>query len=215
PGKRTNPARPPRGARAGETRAPDARAPPGATEAGPPIRVGLKLPQPAPPRFSLRLKIFLAAAALILIAIGGAIAISAVRARRVADEKIADDLKKSGPAWESFQQNRYGELHRALGVIVSNPGLIGLMTKDPLDPASTIDTLKTEPASGARAAFLLAADRQAVAFARTDKPLGYSANLSAVPTIAGALAGDDTQGIWYSGGRLYHVVAAPVLEGGS
>ncbi|HKF41463.1 MAG TPA: protein kinase [Thermoanaerobaculia bacterium] len=193
----------------------EARLPPGATQTGPPVRVGLKLPPPAPPRFSLRLKIFLAAAALILIAIGGAIAISAVRARRVADEKIADDLKKSGPAWESFQQNRYGELHRALGVIVSNPGLIGLMTKDPLDPASTIDTLKTEQASSARADFLLAADRQAVAFARTDKPLGYSANLSAVPTIAGALAGDDTQGIWYSGGRLYHVVAAPVLEGGS
>src|SRR5437762_12094057 len=87
---------------------------PGATETGPPVRVGLKLPPPAPPRFSLSLKIFLAAAALILIAIGGAIAVSTYRARQVADAKIADDLKKSGPAWESFQQNRYGELHRAL-----------------------------------------------------------------------------------------------------
>src|SRR5262245_11716233 len=193
----------------------EARGPPGATEAGPPIRVGLKLPPPAPPRFSLRLKIFLAAAALILIAIGGAIAVSAVRARRVADEKIADDLKKSGPAWESFQQNRYGELHRALGVVVSNPGIISLMTLDPLSPATTIDTLKAEQASSARADFLLAADRQGVAFARTDKPLGYSANLSGVPTIGGALAGDDTQGIWLSGARLYHVVAAPVAEGGS
>ena len=42
----------------------------GATEAGPPVRVGLKLPPPAPPRFSLSFKIFLAAALLILIAIG-------------------------------------------------------------------------------------------------------------------------------------------------
>jgi hypothetical protein len=73
--------------------------------------VGLKLPPPAPPRFSLRLKIFLAAALLILIAVGGAIAVSTYQARRVADAKIAEDLKKSGPAWESFQQNRYGELH--------------------------------------------------------------------------------------------------------
>jgi eukaryotic-like serine/threonine-protein kinase len=189
--------------------------PPGATESGPPLRVGLKLPKPAPPRFSLRSKIFVAAAVLILTAIGGAVAISTYRARLVADEKIAADLKKSGPAWESFQQNRYGELHRALGVIVSNPGLIGLIANEPRDPKSTIDTLKTEQASSARADFLLAADRQAVVFARTDKPLGYTADLSAVPTIAGALQGEDTQGIWVSGSRLYHVVGAPVVEGGS
>ena len=187
----------------------------GMTEAGPPVRVGLKLPPPAPPRFSLSFKIFLAAALLILIAIGGAIAISTYRARAVADAKIADDLKRSGPAWESFQQNRYGELHRALGVVVSNPGIISLMTLDPLSPATTIDTLKAEQASNARADFLLAADRKGMVFARTDKPLGYTANLSSVPTIAGALGGEGTQGIWLSGGKLYQVVAEPVVEGGS
>ncbi len=193
----------------------DTRRIPGATETGPPVRVGLKLPPPAPPRFSLSFKIFLAATLLILIAVGGAIAVSTYRARRVAEAKIADDLKKSGPAWESFQQNRYGELHRALGVIVSNPGIISLMTKEPLDPATTIDTLKTEQASSARADFLLAADRRGMVFARTDRPLGYSADMSSVPTIAGALGGEGTQGIWLSGGKLYHVVAEPVVEGGS
>jgi serine/threonine-protein kinase len=187
----------------------------GATETGPPVRVGLKLPPPAPPKFSLSFKIFLAAALLILIAIGGAIAVSTYRARRVADAKITDDLKKSGPAWESFQQNRYSDLHRALGVVVSNPGIISMMTTEPLDAATTIDTLKTEQASSARADFLLAADRKGIVFARTDKPLGYSADLSSVPTIAGALAGEGTQGIWLSGGKLYHVVAEPVVEGGS
>ncbi len=193
----------------------ETRPTPGATETGPPVRVGLKLPPPAPPKFSLSFKIFLAAGLLILIAVGGAIAISTYRARRVADAKITDDLKKSGPAWESFQQNRYGDLHRALGVVVSNPGIISLMTTDPLSPATTIDTLKTEQASSARADFLLAADRKGIVFARTDKPLGYSADLSSVPTIAGAIAGEGTQGIWLSGGKLYHVVAEPVLEGGS
>src|ERR1700738_746697 len=67
---------------------------------------GLTLPPPRPPRFSLTLKSFFAAALLILIAVGGAIAISAYRARGVADAKIEEDLKKAGPAWESFQQNR-------------------------------------------------------------------------------------------------------------
>ena len=87
----------------------------GRTGTGIPIR-GLKLPPPEPPRFSLTLKIFSAAALLILIAVGGAIAISAYRARSVADAKIDEDLKKAGPAWESFEQNRYAGLQRALEI---------------------------------------------------------------------------------------------------
>ena len=37
------------------------------------------------------------AALLILIAVGGAVAVSAYRSRAVADAKIAEDLKKTGP----------------------------------------------------------------------------------------------------------------------
>src|ERR1700757_1099745 len=79
---------------------------PGATSEQIPVR-GLKLPPPEPPKFSLSLKVFLAATLLILVAVGGAIAISAYRARQVADAKIREDLKKSGPAWDSFQATRY------------------------------------------------------------------------------------------------------------
>jgi serine/threonine-protein kinase len=175
---------------------------------------GLKLPPPEPPRFSLTLKIFAAAALLILIAVGGAIAISAYRARRIADAKIEEDLRKAGPAWESFQQNRYAGLQRALAVVVNNAGIISMMTSD-VDPATAFDTLKNEQASGARADFLIAVNPQGTAFLRTDKPLPYSADLSRVPTISGALEGEKTAGIWLSGGKLYNVVAAPVLEGGT
>ncbi len=181
---------------------------------------GLKLPPPEPPKFSLTFKIFLAAAFLIAIAVGGAIAISTYRAREVADTKIDEDLKKSGPAWEAFQQSRYAELHRALAVVVSNPGIIALLgTPDPAtgrpDAATVFDTLKREQASSARADFLVAVGPSGAAIARTDKPLPYTADLSSVPTIAGALQGEQTEGIWLSGGKLYHVVAAPVLEGGT
>jgi HAMP domain-containing protein len=178
------------------------------------IRVqGLKLPPPAPPRFSLTLKIFAAAALLILIAVGGAIAISAYRARQVADEKIAADLTKSGPAWESFQSTRYAALHRALAVVVNNPGIIALL--DEGDPNTILDTLKTEQASNAKADFLIAINGAGTAFARTDRPLPYAADFSGVPTVAGALAGEARDGIWLSSGRLYNVVAAPVVKGGS
>ena len=178
-----------------------------------PIR-GLKLPPPKPPRFSLTLKIFLAAALLVLTSVGGAIAISAYRAREIADAKIDEDLKKAGPAWESFQQNRYAGLQRALAVVVNNAGIISMMTSD-VDPATAFDTLKNEQASGTRADFLVAVNPRGQAFLRTDKPLPYSADLSRVPTISGALEGEKTSGIWLSGGRLYNVVAAPVLEGGT
>jgi serine/threonine-protein kinase len=181
---------------------------------------GLKLPPPEPPRFSLTLKIFLAMALLILIAVGGAVAVAAYRARQVADAKIDEDLKKAGPGWESFQQNRYDELHRALAVVVNNAGTISMMstlvpeTGEP-DPATVFDTLKREQASSARADFMIATNPRGVALARTDRPLPYSVDLSSVPTISGALQGAQTEGIWLSGGRLYHVVAMPVLEGGS
>ena len=190
-----------------------------ATETAPPdtatqIRVqGLKLPPPAPPRFSLTLKIFAAAALLILIAVGGAIAISAYRARQIADEKIDADLTKSGPAWESFQSTRYAALHRALAVVVNNPGIIALI--DEGDANTILDTLKTEQAANARADFLIAINPAGTAFARTDRALPYAADLSRVPTVAGALAGEPKDGIWLSSGKLYNVVAAPVVKGGT
>ena len=190
------------------------RATPRPTMQPPPPGGGLKLPAPEPPRFSLSFKIFLAAALLILIAVGGAIAISSVRSRTIAGAKIADDLKKAGPAWESFQRNRYEELHRALGVIVNNAGIISLIAET--DAGTIYDTLKREQASSAHANFLIAIDPTGTAFARTDKPLPYSRDMRAVPTIAGALQGEgDAEGIWLSDRKLYHVVAAPVLQGGS
>jgi len=199
-----------------------------ATEAAPAAGVtsgelalkGLKLPPPEPPKLSLTVKIFLMAAFLILIAVGGAVVVSAYRSSAVADAKIAEDLKKSGPAWESFAQNRYAELQRSLAIVVNNAGTISLMstlvpeTGRP-DPATVFDTLKREQASSARADFLVATDPTGVALARTDRPLPYSTDLSGVPTIAGALQGEQTEGVWLSGGKLYNVVAAPVLEGGT
>ena len=181
---------------------------------------GLKLPPPEPPKFSLTLKVFAAAALLILVAVGGAIAISAYQSRAVADEKIKADLSKAGPAWESFQDGRYSALHRALSLVVTNPGIISMMsTPDPdtgeLDPATVFDTLKREQASAAGADFLLAVDSEGIGFARTDKPLPYVVDFKGVPTIAGALGGEPKEGIWLSGGRLYHVVSQPVLEGGT
>src|SRR5262249_57553149 len=113
---------------------------------------------------------------------GGGIGMCAYGGRRVADEKIDADLSKSGPAWESFQATRYAALHRALAVVVNNPGIIALI--DEGDPNTILDTLKTEQASNARADFLIAINGSGTAFARTDRPLPYAADFSGVPTVA-------------------------------
>src|ERR1700687_3985520 len=176
-----------------------------------PVR-GLKLPPPEPPKFSLTIKIFLAAALLILIAVGGAIAISAYRAKRVADAKIEEDLKKSGPSWDSFKATRYSELQKTLAVVVNNAGIIGLMGQP--DQPLVFEALKKDQASSEHANFMIAVHPEGIAFARTDKPLPYSVDLRAVPTIKSALEGAEIPGIWLSNGKLYQVVAAPVLEGG-
>jgi serine/threonine-protein kinase len=197
------------------TRPPTTLPPTGAgTTSDAPIRArGLKLPPPEPPKFSLTLKIFLAAALLILLALGGAIAISTMQARQIADRKIEADLKKAGPSWEAFQETRYTDLQRALAVVVTNPGIISLFAEG--DVATIHNTLKTEQASNAKASFLLAADPQGLAFARTDRaPDWQGADLSKVPTIAGAAQGEQTRGIWLQGQKLFHVVAAPVQQEG-
>src|SRR5437660_1206109 len=54
-----------------------------------------------------------------------------------------------------------------------------------------------------------------IAFARTDRPLPYSRDMRGVPTVSSALQGEAAEGIWLLDQELYHVVAAPVLEGGS
>ncbi len=130
----------------------------------------------------------------------------------MADRKIEEDLKKSGPSWDSFQATRYGELQKTLGVVVNNAGIIGLMAQP--DPPTVFEALKRDQASSAHADFMIAVDPEGIAFARTDKPLPYSVDLRGVPTIKFALDGSQKEGIWLSGGKLYHVVAAPVLEGG-
>ena len=98
---------------------------------------GLKLPPPEPPEALADAQDLPRGGLLILIAVGGAVAVSAYRSRAVADAKIAEDLKKAGPAWESFQQNRYAELQRALAVVVNNAGIISMMTSE-VDPGDGV-----------------------------------------------------------------------------
>lgn len=162
------------------------------------------------PRFSLTLKIFLSVAVLVFLALGAAVEISSYRVRAIAEESSRKALSRARDAYDNFQEDRYEKLHRALRPIVDNSGFKALL--DEGDPATIANSLKEDQASAAGADFLIVTDPRGVSIVRSDKR-EWRHDLTESALVRKALAGDETQGIWYSEGKLYHAVAAPVLVG--
>jgi eukaryotic-like serine/threonine-protein kinase len=162
------------------------------------------------PRFSLTLKIFLAVAILLFLALGAAVEISSYRVRAIAEESSRKALSRARDAYDNFQEDRYEKLHRALRPIVDNSGFKALL--DEGDPATIANSLKEDQASAAGADFLIVTDPRGVSIVRSDKR-DWRHDLTESALVRKALAGDETQGIWYSEGKLFHSVAAPVVVG--
>jgi len=162
------------------------------------------------PRFSLTLKIFLAVAILLFLALGAAVEISSYRVRAIAEESSRKALSRARDAYDNFQEDRYEKLHRALRPIVDNSGFKALL--DEGDPATIANSLKEDQASAAGADFLIVTDPRGVSIVRSDKR-DWRHDLTESALVRKSLAGDETQGIWYSEGKLFHAVAAPVVVG--
>jgi len=162
------------------------------------------------PRFSLTLKIFLAVAILLFLALGAAVEISSYRVRAIAEESSRKALSRARDAYDNFQEDRYEKLHRALRPIVDNSGFKALL--DEGDPATIANSLKEDQASAAGADFLIVTDPRGVSIVRSDKR-DWRHDLTESALVRKALAGDETQGIWFSEGKLFHAVAAPVVVG--
>jgi serine/threonine-protein kinase len=164
------------------------------------------------PRFSLTMKIFVSVAALVFFALGGAVAISWYRARSVAESSIRKALSRVKDAFDNFQDDRYQKLHQAVRIVVDNAAFKGLVAEG--DPATLANNLKEDQASAIHANFLIITDPQGISVVRTDKG-DWRHDLSNSPMIKKALERSDAEGIWYSDGRLYQAVAAPVVSGES
>ena len=174
------------------------------------------LPVPDPPtrnerpKFSLTLKIFLSVAALVFLALGAAVEISSYRVRTIAEQSSRRALARAKDSYDNFQEDRYEKLHRALRPVVDNAGFKA-MVADP-DEATIYNNLKEDQASATGADFLIVTDPRGISIVRSDKR-EWRHDISDSALVRRALEGAETQGIWYSEGRLYHAVAAPVVSG--
>ena len=162
------------------------------------------------PRFSLTLKIFLSVAILVFVALGAAVEISSYRVRSIAEASSRKALARAKDAYDNFQEDRYEKLHRALRPVVDNSGFKALV--DEGDPATISNSLKEDQASATGADFLIVTDPRGVSIVRSDRR-DWRHDLTDSTLVKKALEGSETQGIWYSEGKLYHAVAAPVVVG--
>jgi HAMP domain-containing protein/predicted Ser/Thr protein kinase len=162
------------------------------------------------PKFSLTLKIFLAVAALVFLALGTAVEISSYRVRSIAEQSSRKALTRAKDSYDNFQEDRYEKLHRALRPVVDNSGFKALVHEG--DAATIFNSLKEDQASATGADFLIVTDPRGVSLVRSDKK-EWRHDLSDSALVRKALDGAETQGIWYSDGKLYHAVAAPVVAG--
>ena len=165
---------------------------------------------PSRPRFSLTLKIFLAVAVLVFFALAAAVEISSYRVRSIAEQSSRKALSRAKDAYDNFQEDRYEKLHRALRPVVDNSGFKALL--DEGDAATIFNSLKEDQASSAGADFLIVTDPRGVSVVRSDKR-EWRHDLTDSGLVRKALEGAETQGVWYSDGKLFHAVAAPVVVG--
>lgn len=166
---------------------------------------------PGRPRVSLTLKFFLSVAVVLFLALFCAIAISTYRARKIAGASIQKALSRVKDAYGDFRNDRYTKLHRTLAVVVDNPGFKALVAN--ADPATLDNSLKEDQASATGADFLIVTDPRGISIVRSDKPGLWRYDLNGSPIVKKAVGGEQTQGVWYSQGRLYDAVAAPVVSG--
>ncbi len=162
------------------------------------------------PKFSLTIKIFLAVAALVFLALGTAVEVSSYRVRSIAEQSSRKALSRAKDSYDNFQEDRYEKLHRALRPVVDNSGFKALVHEG--DAATIFNSLKEDQASATGADFLIVTDPRGISIVRSDKR-EWRHDISDSALVRKALEGAETQGIWYSDGKLYHAVAAPVVSG--
>jgi HAMP domain-containing protein len=157
---------------------------------------------------SLNIKFFLLTALIILLLIAVTILFSSRRARALAHETIRSDLKQTLSVFETFQNDRYEKLKIANKIIAQNPYIQAYIQES--DSNSILDLAK-QTEETIRSDFVLVTDAEGIVLARTDKPGASGQNLATVPLVAGALEGDEVNGLMLENQNLYHAIAVPVV----
>ncbi|MCI0413668.1 protein kinase [bacterium] len=157
---------------------------------------------------SLNIKFFLLTALIIVLLIAVTILFSSRRATALAHETIRSDLKQTLSVFETFQKDRYEKLKIANKIIAQNPYIQAYIQES--DSNSILDLAK-QTEETIRSDFVLLTDADGIVLARTDKPGATGQNFADVPLVAGALDGEEVNGLMLENQNLYHAIAVPVV----
>ena len=170
--------------------------------------------RPAPRRFGLTLRIFLATAVVVALALGGALVLTSLRARQTANAALERQLGNAGEVVRSFLLAEQGKLASGLAAAVQNPNYVANLGSG--QPGAFIDQAGTfQEQLGAD--YVHITDAAGIRRARTDRTNQDTADISASPLVDAALGGRGATGYSVLGEvpdlRLYLVVAAPMRQG--
>jgi eukaryotic-like serine/threonine-protein kinase len=158
-------------------------------------------------RFGLTLKIFAASALVVVVVLGGALALVSARATRTAGEALNRRLDNTVAVASRYIDAENAKLASGANVAAQIPTFIAAVAKG--DPSSLLD-LATSYRDLLGADYALITDQSGVLRARTDRP-GASGD-----TLGGALIGQALEGRQVSGyvnqadQRLFLAVATPL-----
>jgi serine/threonine-protein kinase len=159
--------------------------------------------------FGLTLKLFAATALVVVVVLGGALALVSAQATRSADDALNARLRTTDSVAARFIDAENAKLASGAGVAAQIPTFIAAVAAG--DPASLLDNAKTyRDLLGA--SYTLITDAQGVLRARSDRP-GASGDTLGGPLIGRALEGKQVAGyVNQADQRLYLSVATPLKD---
>ncbi|MET0552823.1 MAG: protein kinase [Vicinamibacteria bacterium] len=166
----------------------------------------------------LATRLFLGAAALLVLTLGSAIALASWRASRIAEEKIRADLQKVPAIWEGYRDSQGTAKRVQMRSLAEEPGSKALLAEQGVTPETFRDT-GSDFAENLHASAVFFFDAEGLLIARSDRPAGDQAgrDFSGVSWVKEPLAERKESSAYIlelSSGRLLSLVAsAPVVQG--
>lgn len=157
--------------------------------------------------------IFLVIGLLILLTLGGAIAVTWVQGERFAGQAVDEDLSGSRAAHVMLQQQRFRQLQLIARILKTDPGLISyLASAERTDNRVAILDAIAEYQDLLSFDLAVVLDRDGLVLQRTDDTEAVGEDMSASPLIAAAFAESEAIGVWREGDKLYHAVAVRLAQ---
>jgi serine/threonine-protein kinase len=163
---------------------------------------------------SLGARTFLVTAALIALAMGVSVAVTAVLGQNIARRGIERTLTTAQAAQAAFQELRDQRLRLMARSLASDPFLAAYIAQaaELVETRSILDILY-ERQRELGCDFIVALDARGRLIVRTDAPDATGHDLAARPLVAEALAGQEAAGVWDEAGTLYEAAIVPLLKG--